>query len=86
VIEPPELKFLDSAAKETLILALIERDNALTVEYAELKLSANDSTAHSHFLLDRWIPSGISERCGRFKLPDNYLSAKLRPRRRLSGL
>ena len=37
MIEPPDLKFLDSAAKDALILALIERVNALTAENAELK-------------------------------------------------
>ena len=37
MIEPPDLKLLDSAAKDALILALIERVNALTAEKAELE-------------------------------------------------
>jgi transposase len=37
VIEPPDLKSLDSAAKDALILALIERINGLIAENAELK-------------------------------------------------
>jgi transposase len=37
VIEPPDLKLLDSTAKDALILALIERVNALTAENARLK-------------------------------------------------
>jgi transposase len=37
VIEPPDLKFLDSAAKDALILALVERVNALIAENAKLK-------------------------------------------------
>jgi transposase len=37
VIEPPDLKSLDSAGKDALILALIERINALIAENAELK-------------------------------------------------
>jgi transposase len=37
VIEPPDLKSLDSAGKDALILALIDRINALIVENAELK-------------------------------------------------
>ena len=37
MIEPPDLKSLDSAAKDALILALIERINALIIENSELK-------------------------------------------------
>jgi transposase len=37
VIEAPDLKSLDGAAKDALILALIERINALIAENAELK-------------------------------------------------
>jgi len=37
VVEPPDLKSLDSAAKDALILALIERINALIAENTELK-------------------------------------------------
>jgi transposase len=37
VIEPPDLKSLDSAGKDALILALIERINSLIAENAELK-------------------------------------------------
>ena len=37
MIEPPDLKLLDSAAKDALIMALIERVNALTAEKAELE-------------------------------------------------
>jgi transposase len=37
VIAPPDLKSLDSAAKDALILALIERINVLIAENAELK-------------------------------------------------
>jgi transposase len=37
VISPPDLKSLDSAAKDALILALIERINVLIAENAELK-------------------------------------------------
>jgi len=37
VIEPPDLKLLDSAAKDALILALIERVNDLSAENAKLK-------------------------------------------------
>ena len=37
MIEPPDLKLLDSAAKDALILALIERVNGLTAENAGLK-------------------------------------------------
>jgi transposase len=37
VIAPPDLKCLDSAAKDALILALIERINVLIAENAELK-------------------------------------------------
>jgi transposase len=37
VIEPPDLKLLDSAAKDALILALIERVNDLIAENAKLK-------------------------------------------------
>ena len=39
MIEPPDLKLLDSAAKDALIVALIERVNALTAtaEKAELE-------------------------------------------------
>jgi transposase len=37
VIDPPDLKSLDSAAKDGLILALIERINSLIAENAELK-------------------------------------------------
>ncbi len=37
MIEPPDLKSLDGAAKDALILALIERINALIAENAELK-------------------------------------------------
>jgi transposase len=37
VIEPPDLKALDSAAKDALILALIDRINALIAENAQLR-------------------------------------------------
>ena len=37
MIEPPDLKLLDSAAKDALILALIERVNDLIAENAKLK-------------------------------------------------
>jgi len=37
VIEPPDLKLLESAAKDALILALIERVNDLIAENAKLK-------------------------------------------------
>ena len=37
MIEPPDLKLLDSAAKDALILALIERVNELIAENAQLK-------------------------------------------------
>ena len=37
MIEPPDLRSLDGAAKDALILALIERINALIAENAELK-------------------------------------------------
>ncbi len=37
MVEPPDLKSLDSAAKDALILALIERINALIAENTELK-------------------------------------------------
>ncbi|HEV7463974.1 MAG TPA: IS66 family transposase [Methyloceanibacter sp.] len=37
MIEPPDLKSLDSAAKDALILALIDRINVLIAENAELK-------------------------------------------------
>ena len=37
MISPPDLKSLDSAAKDALILALIERINVLIAENAELK-------------------------------------------------
>jgi transposase len=37
VIEPPDLKLLDSAAKDALILALSERVNGLVAENAQLK-------------------------------------------------
>ena len=37
MIEPPDLKSFDSAAKDALILALIERINALIAENSELK-------------------------------------------------
>ena len=37
MIESPGLRSLHSAAKDALILALIERVNALTAEKAELK-------------------------------------------------
>ena len=39
--------------------------------------SANDSTA-SHFLLDPWIASGISERRGRFGAARQLLGFKAR--------
>jgi hypothetical protein len=38
--------------------------------------SANDSTAPSHFLLDPWIASGISERRGRFGAARQLLGFK----------
>jgi transposase len=37
VIEPPDLRFLDGAAKDALIVALIEQVNALTAERVEVK-------------------------------------------------
>jgi transposase len=37
VIEPPDLELLDSAAKDALILALVERVNAVIAENAKLK-------------------------------------------------
>ena len=37
MIEPPDLLSLDSAAKDALIVALVERVNALTAEKEELK-------------------------------------------------
>ena len=37
MIEPPDLKLLDSAAKDALILALIERVNDLIAENAKLR-------------------------------------------------
>ena len=37
MIEPPDLRFLDNAAKDALNLALIERVNTLTAEKAELE-------------------------------------------------
>ena len=37
MIEPPDLQFLDHAAKDALILALIDRINALIAENAELR-------------------------------------------------
>jgi hypothetical protein len=37
VIEPPDLKLLGSAAKDALILGLIERVNDLIAENAKLK-------------------------------------------------
>ena len=37
MIEPPDLKLLDSAAKDALILALIEPVNDLIAENAKLK-------------------------------------------------